>query len=156
MPVEWGSVADWFGAIGGLSGAGTAAAFYYLDRRRAQRTLKEGQQARSRWEEDVTTRTYMLMQDIVDAARYYRSREVDGGDTNKLRAQFTAYATTATRLLQLPGLPIEIFMDLSDVLEAVSDRRLEGRDALAIKEAAVQAQDVATPIADRLATVLGI
>lgn len=156
MALEWGSVADWVGAIGGASGAATAAAFYYLDRRRAQRALEEGQQVRGKWEESVTRHTYMLMQDVVDAAKDYRFREVDLSDTNNLRAQFASYAATATRLLQLHELPIELFMDLSDVLEAVSDRRLEGRDAVAIRDAVVQAQGIAAPIAERLAAVLRI
>ena len=36
MTAELGSVADWVGALGGLTGAGTAVAFYYLDRRRTK------------------------------------------------------------------------------------------------------------------------
>ena len=32
--MEWGSVADWLGGIGGAGGASSAATFYFMDRRR--------------------------------------------------------------------------------------------------------------------------
>jgi hypothetical protein len=154
---DWGSVADWVSAIGGSAGAGTAATFYFLNRRRARITQKLEENRRAVFEAEVATQTYGVARNTLCVARkYLLSPQSDFGATLALRAQLASFAATATRLQQLPGLPVGRFMDLCDILEAITDRRIEGRGTESIIEAVDHLVQVADPLEQKLAKELGI
>jgi len=71
-----------------------------------------------------------------------------------LRAELGAFRGTAIRMQGLPGLPIERFMDLCDLLEAITDRRIEGKSPEAIRDAVAQIGYVVNPLQEKLAQEL--
>ncbi len=155
MEVEWGSVADWVGAVGGIGGAGTAAMFYFLDRKRARLVQSAEERRQAKFDTDVATHLYVLLRSIISASRsYLEEEEVTFGTTVALRAEFAAFGTTANRIQGLSGLSIDRFMDLCDLLEAITDRRIEGRDPEAITDAVAHVQYVAEPMSEKLAQEL--
>lgn len=154
MPIDWGSVADWLGAVGGVGGAGTAATFYFLDRKRARIAEIEANKKQATFEKDVATHLYILLRSIINVSNSYLVNEITFGETIALRAELAAFATTATRMQGLPGLSIDRFMDLCDLLEAITDQRIEGKDAEAIREAVAHVRYVADPMQEKLAQEL--
>lgn len=154
MGADWGSVADWVGAVGGVGGAGTAAMFYFLDRKRARLSQEAEEKKRTKFDTDVATHLYILMRGIIDVSRSYLEQEITFANTIALRAELAAFATTATRMQSLSGLSIDRFMDLCDLLEAVTDRRIEGKDLEAIREAVAHVRYVADPMQESLAQEL--
>ena len=116
MGVDWGSVADWVGAVGGVGGAGTAATFYFLDRKRAGLALQAEEKKQAKFDTDVATHLYVLLRSIIEVSRSYLDHEITFADTTALRAELAAFATTATRMQSLSGLSIDRFMDLCDLL----------------------------------------
>lgn len=152
--IDWGSFADWVGAIGGVAGATTAATFYFLDRKRARVAQDMADKKQERFEADVTTHLYLLFRGILDVSRGYLEHDISFADTIDMRAEIGAYAATAIRMQGVPGLPIERFMDLCDLLEAITDRRIEGKNPEAIKDAVAHIKYVVNPLQEKLAQEL--
>jgi len=152
--IDWGSFPDWVGAIGGVGGAVTAASFYFLDRKRARLTQVAADKKQEQFETDVNTHLYVLFRSIQDVSRTYLDNVSSFADTLDLRAELAAFAATAIRMQGLPGLPIERFMDLCDILEAITDRRIEGKSPEATKDAVAQIGYVVNPLQEKLAQEL--
>jgi len=152
--IDWGSFPDWVGAIGGVGGALTAASFYFLDRKRARLAQVAADKKQERFETDVATHLYVLFRSIQDVSRNYLENVSSFADTIDLRAELGAFRGTAIRMQGLPGLPIERFMDLCDLLEAITDRRIEGKSPEAIRDAVAQIGYVVNPLQEKLAQEL--
>ena len=156
MGVDWGSLADWVGAIGGVGGAGTAATFYFLDRKRAGLAQEAEEKRQSKFNTDVAKHLCILLRGIINVSRSYLEHETTLSETIALRAELAAFATTAVRMQSLSGISIDRFMDLCDLLEAITDRRIEGKDLEAIREAVAHVRYVADPMQEKLAQELGL
>lgn len=125
--VDWGSIADWVGAIGGVTGAGTAAVFYFMDRKAGKERDAATALILTTNENRIRGHALAITKDAHRAATTFITDPNAHSARVDLVASLNATRASAERLQRLPMTPLSTVLDLSDLLEVITDKRIDSR-----------------------------